>query len=233
MTSTVAELITNAYFLSGKVARDYETPSGSEISDGLRWLNAIIAFKTANNRLIPYYSIYEDVTEVGVDEYFIPNLISVQTFTFNLGVVRFATYNSSRKTFFGTSRVDDTQNLPFECHFERCVGGSNLFLYFRPNGVYPIRIVGKFSLDSVTIGQDLEETMDAFYRDYLLYALGQRICQENSISFSPECVQQLKSYEQLITDISPRDLTVGKISTLDKQRGIDWAYVNFPGWTPS
>jgi hypothetical protein len=233
MTSTVAELITNAYFLSGKVARDFETPSGGEISDGLRWLNAIIAFKTANNRLIPYYSIYESVTEIGEPVYFIPNLISVQTFTFNLGNVRFSTFNASRKSFFGTSRVDGIQNLPFECHFERCVGGSNLFLYFSPNDEYPIKIVGKFALASVTMNEDLEDVMDAFYRDYLLYALAQRICQENGISFPPECIQQLKAYEQLITDISPRDLTVGKISTLTSERGIDWAYVNFPGWTPS
>lgn len=233
MTYLVAELINKAYYLSGVVSRTFETTSGDNLKDGLDLLNALLAIKTANNRLIPYFTLYQFNTIAGQETYFIANLISIETMTFNLQTVRFSMNQQSRKMYFGSPRVDGIQALPFDGHIERTQGGSNIYLYFLPNDVYPVKITGKFSLSSVTADTDLSTIMEPFYIEYLRYALAEYICAENGIVFQPMLQMKLDEYEELITDISPIDFTVTKRSTLQSGDSINWAYINFPGWAPS
>lgn len=233
MAYTVTQLITNAYYLSGLVSRRFQTVSGEQLSDGLQSVNAVIQFKTAQQRLIPYFNEVEFAAVDGTETYFVENLISAETLTFNIGPVRYSTMPTSRKDYRGTGRVDNITSLPYQWNFERCFGGANISLYFLPNSNYPIKIWGKFSLASVTLNEDLEGRLDNFYIEYLRYATAQRLCQENNISFPPDSKQTLDEYEEMITDISPMDLTLQKMSSLQQDSGLNWGDINIGrGWRP-
>lgn len=232
MAYTVRQLIIRSWYLSGIVSRRFQSVSGAQITDGLDLLNSVITFKTSRNQLIPYFTKYDFNTVVGQEIYFVPNLIELETITFNLQtVVRFPLERKTRKQYLGSYRVNDTQSLMGQFHIERVKGGSNIFMYYLPNQVYPVTIYGKFSLSTVTLDQDLELTMEQFYIDYLRYALAQYICHDQQRLFPPGPAQKLKEYEQSMLYTSPMDFTGTKKSTLQKQRGLDWAQVNFPGWT--
>ena len=75
------ELIVNAYYLSEIVSRELEEVSGSQLADGLRMLNGILAEKSAKGYQIPYYTETEFNTVIGQEEYFVQGLIDVSTVT--------------------------------------------------------------------------------------------------------------------------------------------------------
>lgn len=226
MAYTTTTLITRAYYLSGVVGRDYETPSGSQLQDGLDLLNALLDIKTANDRLIPYFKEYDLTSVTNQETYFIPNLVRAESLTFTLNQVRFSMVEQSRKDYFASPRVNNISALPFHWHQERLKGGTNIYIYFLPSDNYPLQLWGKFSLADVTLGQDLSLTLDLFYIEYLRYALAEYLCAENNILFQPQAQKKLDEYELIITDISPIDLTTQKASTLQKDSGYNWAYIN-------
>lgn len=233
MAYTVTELITRAYYLSQVVSRELETVSGQQLDDALIWLNALLSLKSANSRLIPYYSEYElDLVEAQ-EEYFIPNLIQPETFTFNIGPVRYSTQPTARRAYFGSGRVDNITSLPFNVHYERVLGGSNLFMYFLPNSNYPAKIWGKFGFDNVTLNQNLLLLYDEYYIDYLRYRLAMRICSEFGIPMQPQAAEELAELEDSMSDVSPPDMTLTKWSSLQGTTGLNWGDINIGrGWRP-
>jgi hypothetical protein len=233
MAYTVTQLITDAYYLSGLVSRRFQTVSGFQLNEGLNSLNAIISFKTAQQRLIPYFQEYDFNLVVGEQNYFIDNLIKPETFVFYIGDIRYPTVQVGRNDFFATARVENIDSLPFQWHFERTLNGGTIYLYFKPQDTYAATLWGKFSLDTVTLNQDLSLTLDQFYIEYLRYATAQRLCQENNISFPPDSKQTLDEYEELIKNISPVDFYSKKFSFFAGSGGLTWADVNIGrGWRP-
>jgi hypothetical protein len=233
MAYLATQLISEAYYLAGVVARGQQTVTGQQASDGLRLLNALLAMKTANGRKVPYFSQYTTNAVIGQETYLIPNLIDSEAVTFNQQTIRFSMQEQNRKKYFGSARVNNIQSLPFNFHLERTKGGANLYLYFLPNDTYPITITGKFSLTKIaSLDTDLETTLDDFYIEYLRYALADYICNQYNLSFAPQSQTKLNEYEAIVTDVSPLDLTVTKLSSLQSGNGLNWAMVNFPGWTP-
>lgn len=233
MTYNTKQLITNAYYLSGIVSRDLQTVSPSQISDGLFLLNSLLNIKSANVRLIPYFKQYDFNAVIGQEKYFVPNLLQIETLTFNIGDVRFSSQYVTRRPYFGSGRVDNIQSLPFSWHFERTLGGTDIYLYFLPQEEFPMKIWGKFALSDVTLDQDLSLTLDLYYIEYLRYALAEYICNDYNITFSPRGYQRLKELEGIIRDISPPDLSLSKISSLESRPGLNWGDVNLgDGWRP-
>lgn len=226
MAYTVTQLITRAFYLSQVVSRELETVSGQQLTDGLTWLNALLSLKSAHSRLIPYYQQTEFNAVNGQEEYFVENLVQPETLTFNIGPVRYSTQYQSRKPYFGSGRVDNITSLPFNWHFERVLGGSNIFLYFVPNTDYPIKIWGKFGFDNVTLNQDLLLLYDEYYIDYLRYRLALRICSEFGIPMQPQTMGELEELEEAMTDVSPPDLTLTKYSSLQGETGLNWGDIN-------
>ncbi len=233
MAYTVTDLVTRAFYLSQVVSRELETVSGQQLSDGLTWLNALLSLKSANSRLIPYYQLYQFNAVPTVEEYFVPNLVQPETLTFNIGPVRYSTQPVSRRPYFGAGRVDNIYSLPFNWHFERTLGGSNIFMYFIPDQNYPIKIWGKFGFTDVTLNQDLLTLYDQYYIDYLRYRLAQRICSEYGIPMQPQAYQELLEIEDELVDVSPPDMTLTKYSSLQGSTGINWGDINIGrGWRP-
>lgn len=234
MAYTTRELITDSYYKSGIVARQLQTVSGQQITDGLTLLNDLLAIKTADSPLIPYYTEYDFTAVTGQQEYFIPNLIAAQTVVFFIGDVRYQMYPVTRKAFYGTGRVDNIDSLPFNYHVERKKGGSSLWLYFYPNQNFPMTLWGKFSLTSVTLDQDLSLILDQYYIVYLKWGLTEYICTDNNITMTPQNYQKLKEAEKMITNVSPPDLSLTKVTAFGSQPGLTFADVNLGnGWRPA
>ena len=232
MAYTTNQLISSSYYAAGVVSREFETVSGAQIGDGLTWLNNIITEKTVDDGMIPYETTYNANFVIGQETYSIPNLIKIDTLVFFLDQVRYAMKYEQRNAYFGSSRVENIQTLPFEWYFERKFGGGNLYIYFQPDRAYPMEIHGIFRLPSVTLGQDLSLTLDEFYTTYLHFALTDRICAEYAYTTPENILRQLGKYEAFIAKNSRvLDLRIGKTSTLQKRGTFNYAFINLGhGW---
>lgn len=232
MPYLASTLITRAYFLSQVLARDLQTISGSQMDDGLYLLNAILDAKFSDLQLIPYYNNFQINCIQGEEKYFIPNLAEADTTTFNIGDVRFSMNEKTRKEYFGTPRIDNLQALPFEYRYERCLGGSNLYIYFVPNQNYLVNIWGKFALSDVTEFQDISLTYDLFYIEYLRFALAEYICCEYGQTFPDQCAAKLKQIVKKLKSVSPADLSITKKQFFGSSTTFDWQWINLSdGWT--
>ena len=159
MSYTVTQLITNAYSASGIVSRGFQKMTGQQLNDGLQFLNDIIADKAIEKDMIPYFTKYEFFGVAGQETYFIPNLERLETLTFFIDDVRYQMREIDRKIYFGTSRANNINSLPFNWHVERCLGGANIYLYFFPQSNYPIEAWGTFRLSQVVLNQDLSSNV--------------------------------------------------------------------------
>jgi hypothetical protein len=225
-------LITRAYYLSQVVSRELQTVSGDQITDGLALLNAFLNFKGTDLRLIPYFKRFSFNTIQGQEDYFIQNLLYVDSITFNIGVVRYSMTDMTRKDYFATPRVDNIQSLPFSYRPERELDGMRLFFYFVPADVYVMKIFGKFGLTTVTLDTDLSLIYDPFFIEYLRYGLAEYICSDYGATFPDESKMKLMEIEKKLLEVSPADLSIQKKSYFTKAPFIDWQSVNIPGWWP-
>lgn len=232
MAYTTNQLISGAYYAAGVVSREFETVSGAQIGDGLTWLNNIITEKDVDEGMIPYETTYNADFVIGQEIYPIPNLIQIDTLVFFLDSVRYAMKYEQRNAYFGSSRVENIQTLPFQWYFERQFGGGNLYIYFTPDRNYPMEIHGIFRIDSLTLGQDLSLTLDEFYITYLRYALADRICAEYAYTTPENVYRQMSKYEAFINKKSRiLDLRINKTSSLQKRGNFNYAFVNLSqGW---
>lgn len=227
------QLITRSWYLSGIVARNLETVSGDQVADGLFLLNALLDIKATDLALIPYWTRGILNLVQGQEVYFLPNIYEIETFTFNIGPVRFPTTDLSRNKYFGAGRVDGIQSLPFSWHLERVEGGSNLYIYYLPMANYVANYTAKLALTNVTLDTDLSTIYDGYYIEYLRYALAEYMDLEYDIEFAPDKKRMLTKIEKKLSYVSPNDLTLKKIQFLNANLPFNWAYCNIPGWTPT
>jgi hypothetical protein len=155
MAYTTNQLISDAYYASGVVSKEFETVSGGQFSDALQWVNDIISDKDVNQSMVPYETTYTFTANIGQEKYFIPNLISIDTIVFYKDTVRYALTYTKRNAYFGSPRVQNINSLPFDWYFERQTNGGNLFIYFNPDQTYPFEIHGVFRPNPLRLGQDL------------------------------------------------------------------------------
>ena len=232
MAYSADTLITRAYYLSQVVARDLQTLSGSQTEDGLYLLNALIDYKNTDLRLIPYFQQSTFNAVVGQELYNIPNLLYIDSLTFNIGPVRYSMVDKTRKEYFASPRVDNIEALPFTYRPERVLGGMNIYLYFLPQDTYLMKIYGKFGLSEVTLDTDLSPIYDQYYIEYLRYALARYICSEYGQTFPDASERQFQEMQKKLLDVSPADLSITKKSFFNNTVGYDWQHINIsPGWT--
>jgi hypothetical protein len=249
MSYTAQNLITRSWYLSGIVARNLQVVTGDQINDGLMMLNALLDFKQIETDLIPYWTYIEMALVSGQEYYFLPNVAAVESATFNIGTVRYPMVNTSRRSYFGSSRVDNIQTLPFNWNFNRGENGGTIAFYFLPESNYPLKMMVKIFLTDVSLGTDLTninsdlpytflETenagYDTSYIEYLRYALAQYMCSEYGILFNPESEKILAKMQRKLMYIEPPDLSLSKISILTESTGYNWGDINIGrGWRPS
>lgn len=234
MAYNATKVITEGYYLSGIVARDQETVSGSQLNDGLNSLNSLLSLKSITGRFIPYYTEYTFSAVIGQERYFVENLVEFEAFTFDLDTdFRFPTANRRRKDYFGSARPNNIKSLPLSRHFERTKGGGYIYLWFKPEQAFPLSLIGKFGFDAVDYDTDLSAVYDQFYIDFLTYELARRLCANQAITLPPQTKEILDEYNSKLRDLSPIDLSMEKISTLQRGSSINYGDINIGrGWRP-
>jgi|ERR1700722_2084518 len=249
MSYTARQLITRSWFLSGIVARNLQTPTGDQITDGLSMLNSLLDFKQVETDLIPYWTYIELPAIAGQEFYFLPYVAAIESLTFNIDNVRYPMDSTSRRVYYGTGRVDNISTLPFNWNYNRSLGGGNLALYFKPESDYPLKLMAKIFLVDVTLDQDLtniseivpytfinsaNQGYDTSYIEYLRYALARYMCSEYGITFNPQSEKIFRSYERTLMYVSPPDLSMIKTSILTECAGYNYGDVNIgKGWRPN
>lgn len=242
-------LITRAWYLSGIVARGAQTITGDQLSDGLNLLNALLDWKQVEVDLIPYWTYIELPAVIGQEFYFLPYVAQVETVTFNIDVVRYPMDGVSRRPYFGSSRVDNIETLPFNWNYNRAQGGGNLALYFLPADTYPLKIMAKIFLVDVSANTDMtdvSETVpytflnsanqgyDTSYIEYLRYALAEYMCSEYGVLFNPQSEKILRKMERELMYVDPPDLLMRKTSILTEGQGYNWGDINIgKGYRPN
>lgn len=233
MAYTALQLITRAYYLSQVVSRDLQTVSGSQITDGLYLLNAILDSKGSDLREIPYYQEYDFLSIQGQEMYTIPGLLSVDSMTFNIGDVRYAMSEETRVSYFGQYRIDNIQSLPYQYRIERNLDGANVYIYFVPAQAYLMKIWGKFSLTEVALNTDLSQLYDFFYIEFLRHDVARWIANEYGATLPDGVMQNLSILEKKVMDVSPADLSLHNLNYFGNSPGLDWQIINLSGgWLP-
>lgn len=226
MAITALELITRAYYLSQIVSRELQTVNGSQISDGLYLLNALLDFKNTDTGLIPYYTKTNFTRVIGQEKYTISNLLSVDSLTFNIGQVRYSMSEFTRDQYFAISRVDNIPSLPFSYRVERVLGGSDIYVYFVPADTYIFTIVGKYGLTEVTLTQDMTLVYDKYYLEYLRYELANMICADFGATLPDAAYRTLEEYRKKLSFVSMPDISIQSQNYFDKGFGMDWQTAN-------
>lgn len=233
---TVNQLITNAFYLSKVRSMDFQNVSGSDITVGLDLLNKVLAGMDSNQKMIPYYNEYSFPAVIGQEKYFIPKLVLPLTLTFNMQVVRFATTNLGRKKYHGKTRVDGLIALPFEHTFERCLGGSNLFVQLLPCEEFLFKVWGRFGLENVTVADltsDLLLTFDLWYIDYLEMLTAKRICAYYGVEITPAVQFFLDEISANVNDQNYIDLEPEKTNLYSTELYPNWVQIQLSrGFTP-
>lgn len=231
-------LVSDAFTLAQINARNLQILSGPQGEEGLQWLNEIIRLKSIESRQIPYYQEYDFTAIAGQEKYFIPNLVEVETYTFNIGPVRFSGQQLMRDAYQGAPRVDNITSLPFtwniERSFENGIDGATMSIFFLPEQAYPIKIWGKFGLATIpTLSYDMFLTYPQYYITYLKYALAVWICGNYARPVPPTCQEIYDLIQKDIIEIGPADLTMMKMNAF----GGGTNYVFFDkfagGWRPA
>ena len=162
--------------------------------------------------------------------------------------VRYAMRQVDRKIYWATPRANQIMSLPYQYTVERQFGGStntqpgvlpnplggaSIYVYFLPVQAYQFQLWGLFSLNSVTMGQDLSLTLDQFYIDFLMYELAERLCADYDYSMPEGAAHQLEEYQMIIDKREQRlDLNHQSISALSQTTdGVNYAWANLStGW---
>lgn len=148
-------LITQSWYLSGIIARNLQTPTGDQITDGLMMLNNLLNFKQISTDEIPYYTYIQMPLIPAQEYYFMPSIADIELSTFNIGPVRYPMDLTHRRAYFGSGRVDNINTLPFNWNYNRGQNGGTLSLYFVPDQAYPFKAMVKFFLTNVSLQTDL------------------------------------------------------------------------------
>lgn len=250
MAYTAQQLITRSWFLSGIVARNLQFVTGDQITEGLALLNALLDFKQIETDLIPYWTYIEFPLIPGQEYYFLPNVCAVESMTFNIDVVRYPMVSTARRAYFGSSRVDNIQTLPFNWNFNRGKGGGTLSLYFLPQSAYPAKLMVKIFLNDVSLNTDLTNISstlpytflqtqnagyDTSYIEYLRHELASYMCDEYGVDLNASTKERLIAYRRMLMDESPPDLSREGVTILaSNSQGYNWGDVNIGrGFRPS
>lgn len=233
MATTSLQVITDAYYLSNVVSQQFQSVTGFQANQGLRLLNQVLADKTIQQGLVPFYQKYDFDLVTGQQDYLIPNLIDGQTFTYFVDENRFPAWEIGRKDMFGTFLPHGANTLPTFWHFEPRLGGSTLSLMLPPDRDYPAQIYGKFSFQNVTMTQNLELGFAPFYLGFLVFDLARRLGMSNSQPVPQEVEREWQRYIDHITEeTAPLDFSYQKKSQFSNSyfNNLALATPIFQGW---
>ena len=205
---SVSELITDAYYLSRVVAREFETVSSSQTKAGLSMLNEVISDHNISSAMLPYYDEITLPVSAGEDQVFFQNMVTVETITILNGDVRHSLNRVGRDRFFNEPRVNNIRSLPYMYFYETRRISGVLNLYYSPDKDYVLTITGKRFQNPVALDFDMNNLFARFYTAYIKYALAERICNDNNITVNQGLQKILDYYQREISNMNPTDFSV-------------------------
>jgi len=216
MAYNVRKLITEAYYLTNIVSREFQTIDGAQLALGFSLLNDFLALESISTQNIPYYEQYTFTTEVGKEKYHVDHLVDIESMCFYLSNVRIPMAQKSRKEYFYSGRVEGLNVMPFTFRMERSEGGADLWMYPLSNIPYNIMAMVKYGLaEATSYDQDISAVYDRFYLLYLRYALAELICHHEGVNIPPQVSAKLDKIKSELIEISYPDMRCTCISTLD------------------
>lgn len=180
---TSNQLIIRSLYLINEYSPN-ELPSAEDISEGLFFLNSVLANLSGNGIYIPYVTSINFNTEANKQMYRmgtestadINSSKLVQPFDaymiYNLAQIPLEIIPHDR--FFQLVRYPTTTTRPTQIFFQNDITGTNIYLWSTPDTAYTIYIRGKFALGSLKLQQDLSIVPD-FYHHFLIYALSRTL----------------------------------------------------------
>lgn len=228
-------LINYALNLSKILARTLDQEDDEEGADGLFWLNLLLSEKSSKGNLLPYYGHISFDAVPGQEIYFVPGLVTADVMTFTLQNVRYSIRGEARNKYFGSSRAENITSLPYKWYWEKVNGGMNIYLYFSPdNNEYTLEVTGLVAFSPVTFSTELNDMMDNFYQNFLMFELAESLCLFYGISLPPKTEEKLQRLRKEMIDNNPMDFHIRKISMLGGEGVLNYAQINIsPGWSPS
>jgi hypothetical protein len=118
---SAAQLINEAFYTSEIVSRGFQNVAAEQAETGLIKLNEIITESAIMDDMLPYYTTQYNFYGIpGQQQYFIPNLVKLETLVFYInGVIRYFMEKVSQDYQFGAARVENINSLPYTYHYER------------------------------------------------------------------------------------------------------------------
>ena len=235
MAYTVTQAIVRAFNMSKIVSREFETVDSPQLATGLLNFNRQLGKTSIDIGMIPYETTGTFTAVAGQEEYYIPNLLSVDTLTFMKDSLRYACLEPGRDLYQGSPRVDNINSLPYSYHAERTLNGTNIFLYFWPDEAYVFTYWGSTVQTKVDYNDDLELIMEDWYSEYLTLATARALCLEYAYRVPAHLHEEYMNYVALIKKQSKKmDLHLNKVSTLHKSPpSLNYALINIGPWFPT
>lgn len=236
MSYTVTQMISDAFFEAVIVARGTKTLTEENLATGLQYFNEVLATTLIDEAIVPYYKEYEFNLLENIESYDIPNLISIQTFTFFQDSFRYSIAKDDFREYWGSPKATNIDSLPSVYFSQRILGGSKISVTPNPSQTYPAVIWGSFGLLEATYNQDLSLIYDKYYIVYLRALLGDMLCLAYGKEMPEKLAQHLIKFDKLIRKRSaPLDLTTNIINPLNKSAGYNYTIANLAtnGFLPS
>lgn len=236
--TVVRELINYAYYKSGIVSPDAETPDSRQMQDGLRLLNQLVSELNITGEFIPYIKDDKFTTVPGQETYSIQTLLndmsSIREVSLTWNNIRYYLSQATEKEYKTSPRADNISSLPYEYYIQRISeSGYNLSFYFIPDKEYTITITYKISYDELSIGQDLTQITDNFFISFLEAKLAERLCLYYNIDPPTNLDKLLFKLEKKIKNMTPPDLISRRSGFLRNNNTINYGDVNLgKSWRP-
>lgn len=180
---TSNQLIIRSLYLINEYSPN-ELPSAEDITEGLFFLNSILANMSGNGIFIPYVTSINFNTEANKQVY---RMGTESTADINSTKLvepfdAYIIYNSAQipleiiphDRFFQLVRYPLTTTRPTQIFFQNDITGTQVYFWSTPDTVYPVYIRGKFALGNIIAQQDLSMVPD-YYNHFLIYALARSL----------------------------------------------------------
>lgn len=229
MSFNTLELIGKAYNAARVNVQSFSKLTPEQTKNGIFLLNALLSQKTVDPSMLLYWKKLDGVFEAAEKEYFLENLISIQTLTYYMsdGTVRMPTLAQDMTVFNGAGRAENIETLPFTYWLNQSLGGSTLYVYPAPDQDYAYTIWGQFQLSNVTLFEDLSLVFPMYYILHLILELAYMICTFGAYSVPEELMLQLaKSRELIGNNGTVFDLSMRVLSTVNTSNYTNWAQIN-------
>lgn len=232
---TTNDIIVRALNLIGELSPD-EIPSGSQVTEGLYYLNDLFDYLSSAGIYIPFVRQLTFTMTVGKSDYSFSNNFPADIFSERIVEVDYVTVQRDSSSFpvrivkradlLNNFYVTNAQGIPGIVIFERSDQFSNLKFQPAPDFNYECHVRAKFMLDHLELYDNLDEVPPYYFR-FLRYALAKELISVYpSSNWTPQAQQEYDTMFKRLTAANDVDLTINTDGALMNPYGV-WSLRDF------